>query len=617
MILERITASADMRHLSDSQAQMLAKEIREFLISHISETGGHLAANLGVVELTIALHQVFDAEYDRIVWDVGHQAYVHKILTGRREQFSTLRQMGGLSGFPKAEEHEADAFNTGHSSTSISAAIGFATAAKLRGEKRCAVAVIGDGSLSGGMAFEAMNHAGAMGTPVIVVLNDNGMSISKNVGGLSKRLRQWRNTKRYFNLKTNVKSTLDKIPFLGKPLKRLLKELKQWMKRLLVQGVLFEDLGFHYLGPVDGHNIDDLKVVLEQAKKMKDPVLIHVRTKKGKGYSLAEKNPEFFHGVPSFDSQTGRPLKMMDNPDWSELFGNILVELAEKNPKILAITAAMPSGTGLNKFKERFRNRFFNVGIAEQHAVTFAASLAKAGMIPCFAVYSTFLQRGYDQLLHDVALQGLHAVFCVDRCGPVGADGETHQGVFDISYLSQLPGFTVLSPSNAEDFRRMLVYAIEECTGPVAVRYPRGEAQYSIWKEEPVLPVTAACLRRDGNDVLIMAVGTTVYDAIAAAELLAEKNISVGVLEVRAVKPLDTETIRNYSQGKRLLVSLEDNVITGGLGQQLMAMLQEKVLMLAYPDEPIVQGTVSQIKEKYGVSSRCIAERIFEELGEN
>lgn len=616
MILDRITASADIKHLSGEQLQILAKEIREFLISQVSETGGHLAANLGVVELTIALHQVFDVEYDRIVWDVGHQAYVHKILTGRKEKFSTLRQMDGLSGFPKAEEHKADAFNTGHSSTSISAAVGFATAAKLRGEDRSAVAVIGDGSLTGGMAFEAMNHAGAIGTPVVVVLNDNGMSISKNVGGLSKRLRQWRNTRRYFDFKTNVKSTLDKIPLIGKPLKRLLKGFKRWMKRLVVQGVLFEDLGFHYLGPVDGHNIEQLKVVLEQAKHMKEPVLIHVRTKKGKGYSLAEKNPEFFHGVPSFDSHTGKPLKMMETPDWSELFGDILVELAEKNPKILAITAAMPLGTGLNKFRERFRHRYFNVGIAEQHAVTFAAALAKAGMIPCFAVYSTFLQRGYDQLLHDVALQGVHAVFCIDRCGPVGADGETHQGVFDISYLSQLPGFTILSPSNAEDFRKMLHFAFEECTGPVAIRYPRGDAQYSIWEENDI-PVNRTCLRKDGEDVLILAVGTTVYDALAVADILGERNIHAGVLEVRSLKPLDEESIRQHSKGKRLLVSLEDNVTTGGFGQQLTATLQENVMIFGYPDEPIVQGNVPQIKERYGLSALQIAEKIQKELSKD
>ncbi len=615
MTLENITASADIKHLTDAQLKGLAEEIRGFLIKNIAKTGGHLAANLGVVELTLALHQVFDVEYDRIVWDVGHQAYTHKILTGRREQFSSLRQMNGMSGFPKAEESSADAFNTGHSSTSISAAAGFAAAAKLRGEDRIAVAVIGDGSLTGGMAFEAMNHAGAMKIPLVVVLNDNGMSISKNVGGLSRRLKRLRNTRRYFSFKSNVKTTLDRIPVIGPPLKRGLHRFKKWLKPLVVQNVLFEELGFHYLGPVDGHNIEDLKVVLQQAKELQGPVFVHVRTKKGKGYVPAEKNPEFFHGVSSFDSQTGRPLKMTENPDWSARFGEHLISLAEKNPKVVAITAAMPMGTGLKTFQERFPSRYFNVGIAEQHAVTFAAGLAKVGMTPCFAVYSTFLQRGYDQLLHDVALQNLHVVFCVDRCGPVGADGETHQGVFDISYLSHLPGFTILSPSNDRDFRAMLTYAIEECKGPVAIRYPRGEVQHGIWPEEKMLPVTTAALRRDGTDVLMVATGVTIYDALAAANLLAEQGISMAVLEIRSIKPLDRVTIEKYCAGKKLVVSLEDNVRTGGLGQQLIDLIQRKLLILAYPDQPILQGTIPQIKEKYGLSAERIAERIQTAFG--
>lgn len=417
MILDKLTTSADLKHLSDMQLKILAEEIRHFLIQHVAETGGHLAANLGVVELTLALHQVFDVEHDRIVWDVGHQSYVHKLLTGRRDAFSTLRQQGGLSGFPKSEESNADAFNTGHSSTSISAAVGFAAAARLRGEDYFSVAVIGDGSLTGGMAFEAMNHAGAIQLPVIVVLNDNGMSISKNVGGLSNRLKHLRNTRRYFDFKSNVKSILDKIPLIGSSLKGQLQRTKQWIKPLVVNNVLFEDMGFSYLGPVDGHNIEDLRVVLQQAKILKRPVLIHACTKKGKGYLPAEKNPEYFHGVSSFDFQTGQPLKVTEHQDWSACFGNALIRIAEKQPKVVAITAAMPSGTGLKKFQEKFPTRFYNVGIAEQHAVTFAAAMAKAGMIPCFAVYSTFLQRGYDQLLHDVALQKLHVVFCVDRCG--------------------------------------------------------------------------------------------------------------------------------------------------------------------------------------------------------
>ena len=610
MILERISASADIKHLSKEQVKELAAEIREFLVKHVSETGGHLAASLGVVELTMALHQVFDLDYDRVVWDVGHQAYAHKILTGRWREFSSLRQMGGLSGFPKTEECDADAFNTGHSSTSISAAVGFAVAAKLRGETKTAIAVIGDGSLGGGMAFEAMNHAGAMKIPLIVVLNDNGMSISKNVGGLSRRLKKLRNTRRYFDFKTNVKSALDKIPVIGPPLKRWMRGFKKMIKRLVVRSVLFEDLGFSYMGPVDGHNVEELKVILQQAKMKQEPVFIHVRTKKGKGYVPAEKNPEFFHGVSNFDSQTGRPLKSMENMDWSSLFGETILTLAEDNPKLLAITAAMPMGTGLKKFQESFPERFFNVGIAEQHGVTFAAGLAKAGMTPCFAVYSTFLQRGFDQLLHDVALQKLHAVFCVDRCGPVGADGETHHGVFDLSYLLPLPGFTVLSPSNGRDFQAMLAYAVEEAKGPVAIRYPRGEVQYGVPGVTTSLDITKAALLRDGMDVLIAAVGTTVYDALAAAELLAEHHISVAVLDVRSVKPLDRETLLKYSRGKKLIVSLEDNVETGGFGQQLLHLLQREVLVLGYPDEPIVHGTVPQLKEKYGLSPEQIARRI-------
>lgn len=607
MILEQIHTSRDLQGLSDQQLSVLANEIRRFLLQHVSKTGGHLAANLGVVELTLALHQVFDVSYDKLIWDVGHQAYTHKILTGRAERFSTLRQMDGLSGFPKTEEDETDAFNTGHSSTSISAAAGFAAAAKLKGESRTAVAVIGDGALTGGMAFEALNHAGSLDIPLVVVLNDNGMSISKNVGGLSQKLKKIRNTTRYFEFKSNVKSTLDRIPLIGRPLKKRITAIKKALKPLVVQNVIFEDLGFTYLGPVDGHNLEDLKVILRQAKKMREPVLVHVHTKKGKGYLPAEKNPGHFHGVSSFDSETGQPLKQKEKPDWSAHFGEILCRLAEVNPKIMAITAAMPLGTGLTKFQKRFPTRFFDVGIAEQHAVTFAAGLAKAGMIPCFAVYSTFLQRGYDQLLHDVALQNLHVVFCVDRSGPVGRDGETHQGVFDLSYLSHLPHFTILSPSNDEDFDRMLDYAFNVCIGPVAIRYPRGDVQRPQWQSDGGVLPTMSHLRRPGSDILIAAVGTTVFDALQAAELLEKKGISAAVLDIGAVKPLDRATLLTYAKGKQLVASLEDNVITGGFGQQLSCLLKRDVQIFAYPDEPIVQGSVPELKQKYGLTPEQIA----------
>ncbi len=610
MILERIATSVDVKNLSKEETKVLADEIRDYMIKHVSKTGGHLAASLGVVELTIALHQVFDVEYDRIVWDVGHQSYPHKILSGRWKEFSTLRQMGGLSGFPKTDESESDAFNTGHSSTSISAAVGFAVSAKLRGEDKAAVAVIGDGSLGGGMAFEAMNHAGAMKIPLIVVLNDNGMSISKNVGGLSKKLKRIRNTRRYFNFKTNVKSVLDKIPLFGPPLKRWIRGFKKMAKRLVVRSVLFEDLGFSYMGPVDGHNVDELKIILQQAKQKQEPVFIHIRTKKGKGYTPAEKNPEFFHGVSHFDSQTGRPLKVTENHDWSSLYGQTMLTLAKDNPKLVAITAAMPSGTGLKGFQEQYPERFFNVGIAEQHAVTFSAGLAKAGLIPCFAVYSTFLQRGYDQLLHDVALQRLHAIFCIDRCGLVGADGETHQGVYDLSYLMPLPEFRIFSPSNGIDFQAMLAYAVEEVKGPVAIRYPRGEVQRTIPSGNISLDITKANLLRDGTDVLIIAVGTTVFDALEAAEYLSEKKISVAVLDIRSVKPIDVDAVLKNSKGKKLIVSVEDHVEVGGFGQQIQSLLQREVLVCAYPNEPIVHGAVPQLKEKYRMSGEQIAKRI-------
>ena len=610
MLLETIHTSEDIKNLSASEQKMLAEEIRQFLISTVSKTGGHLAANLGVVELTLALHQVFDVDFDRIVWDVGHQSYTHKILTGRVEQFATLRQFGGLSGFPKSEESAADAFNTGHSSTSISAATGFAVAAKLKGENRTAVAVIGDGALTGGMAFEALNHAGTMQIPLVVVLNDNGMSISKNVGGVSRRLKQIRITRRYFRIKSNVKSTLDKIPVIGSPLKRQLGEAKKIIRRLVVKDMFFEDFGFKYLGPVDGHNIEDLTFILQQAKKLREPVVVHVHTQKGKGYLPAEKDPGYFHGIPEFDFRTGQPIQKKAQ-DWAGYFGEYLCNLAKANPKIAAVTAAMPNGTGLELFQKMYPSRFFDVGIAEQHAVTFAAGLAKAGLIPCVAVYSTFLQRAYDQLLHDVALQNLHVIFCLDRSGPVGKDGETHQGVFDISYLSHLPGFTILSPSNREDFDYMLRYAFEVCTGPVAIRYPRGEITAPAWKVDPVHKPKCS-LVRDGSDVLIAAVGTTVFDALAAAEILEKHKISTAVLDAKAVKPIIAADFLPYCEGKKYIVSLEDNVITGGFGQQLMALLKRDVTMFAYPDEPIVQGSVKELKVNYGLTPEQIAKQLLQ-----
>lgn len=614
MILDKINSSSDIKKLTDLELNILADEIRSFLIKNISKTGGHLAANLGVVELTLAIHKVFDVDYDKVVWDVGHQSYTHKILTGRKDKFEYLRKFDGISGFPKTEETEADAFNTGHSSTSISAAVGFAVAAKIKNEKRHAIAVIGDGALTGGMAFEALNHAGAIKAPVIVILNDNGMSISQNVGGLSQWLKRIRTTCEYYNFKSNVKSVLDKIPVLGSFLKRSATGLKNTLRPLVVENEFFENFGFKYLGPVNGHDVAELQNVFTYAKKLNQPVVIHVHTTKGKGYTPAEKDPRRFHGVSEFNMHTGKQLKS-NLLCWSEVFAKELCALAEQKPEIIAITAAMPSGTGLDLFKNKYPDRFFDVGIAEQHAVTFAAGAAKAGLIPCFAVYSTFLQRGYDQLLHDIALQNLHAVFCIDHTGPVSGDGETHQGVFDISYISHIPGFTILSPSCTSDLKQMIEYAFLKCCGPIAVRYPKGLItegknrkfvynNYNIQNR----------LLKDGNDIVIFAIGKTVEDALEASSILEAKGISTAVVDVGTIKPINKSNTEKYSKGKKIIATIEDNVIIGGFGQQLASILKKEICIFGYPDEPLAQGSEKEIKIKYGLSAKQIAAKLQKAL---
>lgn len=609
-MLERIHNYDDFKKLNTDELECLASEVRDFLIENVSKTGGHLAANLGVAELTIALLKEFDPYYDRIVWDVGHQAYVYKILTGRADRFETLRKYGGLSGFPKVSESDADAFNSGHSSTSVSAAAGFAAAARLKGTGEKAVAVIGDGAMTGGMAFEALNHAGSMKLPMIVILNDNGMSISQNVGGIAKRLKHLRSTARYTKIKTDVKSALDRIPVVGKPLKDEISKIKRNVRNVILPGGIFEDFGFKYIGPVDGHNISELRAVFRAASEEKSPVLIHVHTKKGKGYTPAEKNPDLFHGVSSFDEKTGK-LMRKKKEDWSAYFGARLCEIAETNTKVAAVTAAMPIGTGLREFSRRFPDRFFDVGIAEQHAVTFSAGMAKSGLIPVTAIYSTFLQRAYDQLIHDVALMNLHMVFCIDRCGPVGEDGETHQGVFDIAYISHIPNMILLSPSNKGDFSMMLSYAVNRAEGPVAIRYPRGEAA-----ERETLNVSPlkSELVRDGNDALILAVGITLYDVIEAARILETRGISVAVADVRCVKPIDIDFVKENMNGKKLIVSVEDGVEIGGFGQMLESAIGKQVLKFAYPNEPIVQGSVDELKKKYNMSADAIADGISAEF---
>lgn len=612
MILERMQTES-VKQLTAAEREKLAEEIRGFLVAHVSQTGGHLAPNLGVVELTIALHCVFDPYVDRLVFDVGHQAYTHKILTGRAAEFTTLRQLGGLSGFPKTAESAADAFNTGHSSTSISAALGFAEAARLKGESYYSVAVIGDGAMTGGMAFEAMNQAGSSKTPLIVVLNDNGMSISKNVGGLAKALKRIRNTDQYFRFKAEVKSALDRIPVIGKPLKVRLSTLKKKLKQFLIPNVIFEDLGFTYLGPVDGHDISALITVLKHAKRLKEPVIIHTHTKKGKGYPPAERNPDLFHGISSFNPSVGLANGQDGVPTWSEHFGKTLCRMAKTDGNLVAITAAMPLSTGLQDFASAFPQRFFDVGIAEQNAVTFAAGLAQAGLTPVFAVYATFLQRAYDQILHDVALQKLHVVFCIDRCGPVGEDGETHQGVYDIAFLSHIPGMTILSPSNAADFDEMLEYAVHQMKGPVAVRYPRGEIR-SLDAPPPHVALPGGRVLQEGNDVLLISVGIMCAEALRAAELLRQQHIQATVIDARAVKPMDLALFRQYAAQAEVVATVEDVVMTGGFGEQLAAALGREVIRFAFPDEPIQQGKVSELFQIYGLQGDRIARAIQKAL---
>ncbi len=608
--------------MSYDELNKLSAEIRNFIISAVSRRGGHLASSLGAVELTVALHRAFDiGSGDSIVWDVGHQSYAHKILTGRGEDFKTLRRFGGLSGFPKYEEDKRDAFNTGHSSTSISAAFGIAKSKELRGEKGTSIAVIGDGAMTGGMAYEALNHAGHNSENLIIVYNDNGMSISKNVGGFSRAMKKLRNAGKYLKLKGDVKSALDNIPILGAPTKKGLSRVKNDIKNVMVESSsLFESMGFFYMGPVDGHDIEHLEAVFDYAKTATKPVFIHVRTKKGKGYPPAEANPDLYHGVNGFDIKSGKLHKGAGGESWSSLFGRTLCKFAESDKSIAAVTAAMPDGTGLKNFAKKYHERFFDVGIAEQHAVTFSAGLARGGMRPVFAVYSTFLQRAYDQLLHDVALQKLPVVLAVDRSGPVGGDGETHQGVYDISYLSHMPGMTILSPAIADDLEPMLKYLINSGR-PGAVRYPRGAAQSEadIGAEVPRLsentrPRPRMIIDRERPDVLIVSAGVMLKNAVEAARILEDSGYSAAVADAVSIKPFDKRPIEDAARRANLIVSVENNVLSGGFGMILEEALGMRALKCAYPDEPICQGRISELEDKYGLSAEKIAEKIKQHL---
>lgn len=605
-LLDKVSSPADLKSLTIDELNKLAAEIRKELINTVSVTGGHLAPNLGVVELTLALHTVFNCPSDKIIWDVGHQSYIHKLVTGRRKEFCTLRQLSGLSGFPKRAESECDPFDTGHSSTSISAALGLALARDLAGEKNEIVAVIGDGAMTGGMAFEALNHAGHLGTNLIVVLNDNEMSIAENVGALAGYLSRMRTDPNYNKHKEDMENILKKIPSIGSTVAKTLERIKDSFKYLVVPGMLFEELGFTYLGPINGHDINSVRTILQQAKNNNGPVLVHVITTKGKGYKPAEKNPDKFHGIGPFDVATGETAKN-DKVTYTEVFGTTLCEIAAINDRILAITAAMPSGTGLTRFRELFPTRFFDVGIAEQHAVTMAAGLAVGGFIPVIAVYSTFLQRAYDQILHDVAMQKLHVVFAIDRAGLVGEDGETHQGVFDISFLRHIPGMTIMAPKDENELKVMIKTAIE-CEGPVALRYPRGMGRgFHLQENTGTIPIGQAEILRSGRDITIAAVGPLVYTALEAAERLEELGISASVINARFIKPLDEKCLVEDIKKTGKLLTLEENVLQGGFGSAVMELLENhsvsvQIKRLGIPDEFVGHGSILKLKEKCGLS---------------
>lgn len=599
----------DLKNMSIDELELLTYKIREFLIANVSKTGGHIASNLGVVELSLALHKAFDSPKDKLIWDVGHQSYVHKILTGRANQFSTLRQMSGMSGFPKAKESEHDVFDTGHSSTSLSAAAGYAAARDIKGEDYNVVAVIGDGSMTGGMAFEALNNIGSAKTHLIVVLNDNGMSISKNIGGLSQHLTRLRTSEEYQRTKKNIKDKIRNIPRVGEELSTSLGKAKDKIKYALIsEGVIFEELGFTYVGPIDGHNIKEILDAFEIAKHAEGPVLIHAITKKGKGYLTAEKHPNKFHGIGPFNPETGEVLGK-SAVSYSKVFGDTVYKMAESDKKIVTVCAAMSEATGLGLFSEKYPRRFFDVGIAEAHAVTFAAGLAKGGLKPYVAIYSSFLQRAYDQLIEDVCLQNLPVVFAVDRAGIVGADGETHHGLFDIAYLSSMPNMKILTPCNGNQLAAMIKYS-RNAEGPVAIRYPRGGCDFDAEAQEVYDGKNIRLA--EGKDIDIWAVGKMTKTAMKARTLLADKGIDAGVVDVTCCKPIDTSSFNAHI---KTIYTLEDGYIKGGFGQNLAGLLPETdVITLGWPDLFIEHGTCEELFEKYGLDARSISERISEDF---
>ncbi len=610
MLLETIEKENDIKKIPLEQMPVLAQEIRDFLLESLSKTGGHLASNLGAVELTMALHYVFSLPKDKIIWDVGHQSYTHKILTGRKDGFKNLRQYGGLSGFPKREESPCDAYDTGHSSTSISAGVGYVCASKVSGEEYHVVSVIGDGALTGGMAYEALNNAASLNKNFVIVLNDNKMSISENVGGISSYLSNLRTAESYTDLKSEVKKTLNKVPGIGPVMVQRIHKTKDSIKQLMIPGMFFEDMGIKYLGPVNGHDCGRMIQIFQEAKKVNGPVLVHVQTEKGRGYEPARKHPARFHGTSAFNLEHGIPLKTGGKANYTDIFSTVMLKLADRVPNLVALTAAMPDGTGLKRFRNRFPQRFFDVGIAEEHAVTCAAGMALGGMIPVVAIYSSFLQRAVDQIIEDVCLQNLHVIFAIDRAGLVGSDGETHQGCFDLSYLSMIPNMTVLAPKNKWELSDMLKFAVRY-QGPIAIRYPRGEAYDGLEEYREPMVYGKSELIFEGEETALLSVGSMVETAVEVREKLKADKINATLVNARFIKPLDTKILDRLALKHKKIVTMEENVKNGGFGMAVSEYMQEyhpevKVQIIALPDAFITHGNPKLLKAKAGIDADSI-----------
>ncbi len=619
MLLDRINAVNDIKKIDPEDYPALAEEIRQFLIGHISKTGGHLGSNLGTVELTMALHLSFQLPEDKIIWDVGHQSYTHKLLTGRKDQFDNLRKFGGMSGFPKRKESSCDSFDTGHSSTSISAGLGLVKARDIQGQKNSVISVIGDGSLTGGMAYEALNNAAKLETNFIIVLNDNNMSISENVGGISKYLNNIRTANAYLDIKEGVYNTLKDIP-RGDRIVEGIRKAKSGFKQLVVPGMFFEDMGITYLGPVDGHNIPAMLRMFQEAKRVRNTVIVHVITQKGKGFEPAERHPARFHGAEPFDTETGIPLNPRTTANYTDIFSTVMCKLGARNEKVVAITAAMPDGTGLKRFRNMYPDRFFDVGIAEEHAVTFAAGLAVGGLKPVVAIYSSFLQRAYDQIIHDVCIQNLPVVFAVDRAGIVGSDGETHQGIFDLSYLSSIPNMHVMAPKNKWELSDMMKYALS-LNAPVAIRYPRGEA-YAGLKEfrAPIESFHAEAIYLE-KDVCLLAVGSMVKTAEEVRRLIREAGYGCSLINARFVKPIDEKAVDYAKKHHGITAAMEENVASGGYGERVREYFdtlpgEGELLNFAIPDEYVEHGNVDLLKKEIGIDAESIAGAILARLKE-